>query len=186
MDNPKSTTPTTNQPPADDPSQTAAQQGAQDTTDWKAEARKWEARAKANSDAADRLKKLEDEQKTEVQRQADALAAAQAAEKALQAKIAVFEAAARLGVPAELLAGPQDDDLDAYAEKLSKWKAEHVPTSTDTTGDGKANTGGSPAPSLGRTPAGTGVLSIDEQIAAAEKAGNETLVKTLKVLKLGK
>ncbi|MBE6483667.1 MAG: hypothetical protein E7Z96_02635 [Actinomycetaceae bacterium] len=180
------TTPTNNQPPANtpSPSQAAAQQSSQDTTDWKAEARKWEARAKANSDAADRLKKLEDEQKTEVQRQADALAAAQAAEKALQAKVAVFEAAARLGVPADLLAGPQDDDLDAYAEKLSQWKAKQTPTTDTTTGDGKP--AGSPAPSLGRTPAGTGVLSIDEQIAAAEKAGNETLVKTLKVLKLGK
>lgn len=42
--------------------------GTEDTTDWKAEARKWEGRAKDNSTAAARLKELEDAQKTTEER----------------------------------------------------------------------------------------------------------------------
>ncbi|MGW5122976.1 hypothetical protein ACWEQ7_02745 [Streptomyces sp. NPDC004069] len=45
--------------------------------DWKAEARKWEARAKENSDAAQRLREIEDAQKSEQQRLAEAKDAAE-------------------------------------------------------------------------------------------------------------
>mgnify|MGYP006929311749 CR=1 FL=1 len=39
-----------------------------DTTDWRAEARKWEARAKENRDAANRLQQLEDANKSETEK----------------------------------------------------------------------------------------------------------------------
>lgn len=40
----------------------------QDKTDWKAEARKWEARAKQNSDAAARLAQIEEANKTDLEK----------------------------------------------------------------------------------------------------------------------
>ena len=45
-----------------------------DGTDWKAEARKWEQRAKDNKSAADRLAAFEESQKTEAEKLADRLA----------------------------------------------------------------------------------------------------------------
>ena len=67
---------------------------AQDTTDWKSEARKWEDRAKENKTAADELAAIKDSQLTEAQRQADALTAAQklavdSASDALRARVAL-------------------------------------------------------------------------------------------------
>ena len=47
---------------------------ATDGPDWKAEARKWEQRAKENSSAAARLQELEDAQKSELQKMQDAIA----------------------------------------------------------------------------------------------------------------
>lgn len=61
----------TDTPPADAPQE--------DTTDWKAQARKWEARAKENSAAAAKLAKLEDANKTELQKAADRATAAEKA-----------------------------------------------------------------------------------------------------------
>ena len=68
---------------------------ASDTTDWKAEARKWEQRAKANTDAADKLQALEDAQKSEAQKQQDALAAATAERDQLRLDVMRRDAAAR-------------------------------------------------------------------------------------------
>lgn len=75
--------PTQPTPPADPKPQPPAQ-GAdkgqptpQDPTDWKAEARKWESRAKENSEAAKRLAEIEDANKTEAQKNAERLSAAE-------------------------------------------------------------------------------------------------------------
>ena len=57
------------------PDNSADAEAPTDGTDWKAEARKWEARAKSNSAAAAKLAKLEDAQKTETQRLTDNLSA---------------------------------------------------------------------------------------------------------------
>ncbi len=48
-----------------------------DTTDWKAEARKWEARAKENRDAANRLQQLEDANKSETEKLTERATAAE-------------------------------------------------------------------------------------------------------------
>ena len=91
-------------------------------TDWKSEARKWEARAKANNDAAARLQELEDAQKTEAQKQAEALAEAQAKLKdyETQAQVTAWktQVSKETGVPAEALAGSSLEELTAHAEVL--------------------------------------------------------------------
>jgi hypothetical protein len=56
-------------PEAPDPAQEPpAEPSKTDDTDWVAEARKWEQRAKANKTAAEELKKIQDANKTESQR----------------------------------------------------------------------------------------------------------------------
>lgn len=70
-----SPTGTANPPKPEPPAREAEK--TEDSTDWKAEARKWEQRAKENSTAAARLAEYEDAQKTEAQRAADAQAAAE-------------------------------------------------------------------------------------------------------------
>jgi hypothetical protein len=59
-----------------------------DETDWKAEARKWEQRAKANNEAAAKLAQIEEANKTEAQKAADRLAAAE--KEAAEAKATVL------------------------------------------------------------------------------------------------
>ena len=92
--------------------------------DWKSEARKWEARAKANNDAAARLQALEDAQKTEAQKQAEALAAAQAKLAELETAKTVAEVAALKGVPADLLHGASREELEALADQLLAFKGQ--------------------------------------------------------------
>ncbi|MBS5976833.1 MAG: hypothetical protein KIA99_04435 [Actinomyces urogenitalis] len=89
-------------------------------TDWKAEARKWEERAKTNRAAAKQRDEL-----------AQALKAKDADIEALRAKVAGFEHASEVeawkrqvstdtGVPADLLRGDTLEDLQAHAEVLKK------------------------------------------------------------------
>ncbi|AJR18109.1 hypothetical protein GUY44_11960 [Pimelobacter simplex] len=59
--------PTPDPTPDPDPAQDPAP-AAEDPTDWKAEARKWEGLAKKHKSAAERLQELEDKDKTEAQR----------------------------------------------------------------------------------------------------------------------
>lgn len=58
--------------------QQAAEKPAKPEIDWKAKAREWETRAKANGTAAQRLQEIEDKNKTELQRAQDAATAADA------------------------------------------------------------------------------------------------------------
>lgn len=105
-------------------------------TDWKAEARKWEARAKdnlasarANEDAAKRLAELEDAQKTEAQKQQEALEKAQRELAELTVAKTRAEVAAAKGVPAELLSGGTQEELEASADALIAFRGEQsVPT----------------------------------------------------------
>ena len=68
---------TQNETPKPQPPARASEKPADEGPDWKAEARKWEQRAKENSTAAARLAELEDAQKSETQRAQDAQAAAE-------------------------------------------------------------------------------------------------------------
>lgn len=99
-------------------------------TDWKAEARKWESRAKENSDAAARLKEIEDAQKTEQERLAEQLQEARSTGATSQSELARLRAAlakAPAGMdPAtvltwsERLRGDTPEELEKDAEELFK------------------------------------------------------------------
>src|SRR5690606_17969818 len=56
------------------PAEAAPQEAPAQEVDWKAEARKWEDRAKKNSDAAQRLAEIEEASKTAEQKAAERLA----------------------------------------------------------------------------------------------------------------
>lgn len=107
-------------PPEGDPQ---PEQPATDTTDWKSEARKWEARAKANTDAAKRLEEIENQSKSELQKAAERAEAAerrvQEFETAQQVKQWKDEVAEATGVPAAALSGSTLEDITAHAEVLA-------------------------------------------------------------------
>lgn len=105
------------QPPAQE-----AEKG-EDGTDWKAEARKWESRAKENSTAAARLAEIEDASKTEAQRAADAQKAAEERAVAAEARALRREVALEHSLSkddAALLDGVTDEDaMRALAARLA-------------------------------------------------------------------
>lgn len=107
----------------------APQTGPQGT-DWKAQARKWEERAKANKDKAD----LWDAQQQAVptvealQAQIDEMRQAQAqAEKAAERTRALMEVSQATGVPADLLKGETAEELAASAQLVNDFVARKQP-----------------------------------------------------------
>jgi hypothetical protein len=103
--------------------------------DWKAEARKWEDRAKenlskakANETAAQRLAEIEEANKTESERTAERLAAAERRAAELEAKATRAEGAAAKGVPASLLTGNTQEELEAAADALIAFRGEQKQT----------------------------------------------------------
>lgn len=105
--------PTANPEPASDPAQ---------GTDWKAEARKWEQRAKENTEALrTREQEIEDSKKSAEQKAADALAAAQSSATEAAAKALRYEVAAEKGLDLALaarLTGSTKEELEADADAL--------------------------------------------------------------------
>lgn len=94
---------------------------AKDETDWKAEARKWESRAKENAIAAGKLTALEEAQKTEAQRleerasTAEKLAADNASD-ALRARVALEKGLT--AAQEKRLVGSTREELLADADEL--------------------------------------------------------------------
>lgn len=127
---------------AGQPSQTP--QG--DGTDWKAEARKWEKRAKDNSDAAARLKELEDRDKSEVERLTQRAAEADRRAQEAETKAVRAEVAAAKGVPVSLLSGSTKEEIEERADQLLQFKGDA--DGEKPTGDGE---GEKPTPAE-RTP----------------------------------
>ncbi|MDU3821166.1 MAG: hypothetical protein E7G59_02495 [Cutibacterium granulosum] len=93
-------------------------------TDWKAEARKWESRAKANHDAARQLAELQDAQRTDAEKLADARATIKRFEAAEQRRSWADEVSSDTGVPANLLSGDTLEAMRSSAEALTTWAAE--------------------------------------------------------------
>ena len=160
---------------------TAAQETppAQDGTDWKSEARKWEERAKANKDAADQLAALEEANKTEAEKQADLIATLKAKVEDFETRdqIAKWKAdvAESTGVPANALAGSSLEEIQAHAETLKPLIAQppNEPTPTPVVS------------TVGNQPAPPSSVPLKDQIAAAEEAGDKALVARLKAMQLG-
>lgn len=113
--------------------------------DWKAEARKWESRAKenlasakANEGAAKRLAEIEESQKTEAQKAQERLEAAEKRAAELELKAARAEVAAEKGVPANLLTGSTREDLEASAEALIAFRGTQEPPRLHVPGEGRS------------------------------------------------
>ena len=112
---PSTDTPDTT-PPVED-----RQDPAAEAAKWKAMARKHEAQAKANADAAKRLAEIEDAQKTEAQRAAEALTAAERRAAEAELKALRLEVAADKGLTtaqARRLMGSTREELESDADDL--------------------------------------------------------------------
>lgn len=106
-------------------------------TDWKAEAKKWEARAKENKTAADQLAAIEEANKTEAQKTADKLAAAEKDAADARREALKFKIAAQFSIGDEdadlFLTGTDEETLTKQAERLAqrtsdrKKNGNHVP-----------------------------------------------------------
>lgn len=114
-------------------------QGAESTTDWKAEARKWEERAKKSFEKAkayDELKARDATETERLQRQLDEATAKVAEfegehERARWAK----EISESTGVPASWLRGSTKEEMEAHAAEISKdYKRQTAPV---VSGDGQ-------------------------------------------------
>lgn len=143
-------------------------------TDWKAEARKWEDRAKANTKAAERLAEIEESQKTELQKAADRAAAAEAKATGIEARALRAEVAAAKGIPAALLSGATQQELEASADALLAFRGPATRSATPEEA-GAGNQGADIAAPKQLTREDLKSMSAS-QIMAAQKAGQ---LKTL-------
>lgn len=103
----------------------------EDKTDWKAEARKWESRAKENNTAAQKLAQLEEESKSELQKAIDRASAAELALADREAETLRLTIAARHGISGDhldLLSGSTEDELEAKAKKIASLITDSAPT----------------------------------------------------------
>lgn len=92
-----------------------------DATDWKAEARKWEARAKADHEVANKWREYEASQKTEHEKLADELARERAEAAQAKAELLRLRIASEKGITGDatkLLKGSTEDELNAEADLL--------------------------------------------------------------------
>lgn len=112
------------------PKEPTAEKPAEDSTDWKSEARKWEARAKENSAAAKRLSEIDEANKTAEQKAAERIAAAEQRAAELEVKAVRAEVANAKGVPADLLTGSTQEELEASADALIAFRNEQLSTKT--------------------------------------------------------
>jgi hypothetical protein len=105
------------------PTVDAEPQGASET-DWKKEARKWEARAKEAQtfkEQAEKWREYEQSQKSEHEKLAEKLASAEAIASEANAKLIRYEIASQKGIPADaldLLNGSTREELEVAADKL--------------------------------------------------------------------
>jgi hypothetical protein len=119
---PNETPPAAPEAPAPAPEEAEPAQ-AKPETDWKAEARKHEQRAKENAAAAAELAALKESQKTEAQKLADRVAAAEKERDDARLEALKVKVGAAKKLPAdvvELLRGDTEDELAAHADRLAE------------------------------------------------------------------
>jgi hypothetical protein len=116
------TDPAQGQPPAPTPTEPNTPPPAKAEPDWKAEARKWEQRAKENTAAAKKLAEIEEANKTEAQKQAERLAEAETAAAKAKAEALRFRVAAKHSISDEdadlFLTGTDEETLLKQAQRL--------------------------------------------------------------------
>lgn len=166
-----------------DSTETAAKAEAEASTDrpaadaeapeegWKAHARQWERRAKADRKQVESLMAaISDKDATIEGLRTEVAERQRAAERA--EKIAA--ASAEYGVPADLIRGDTDEEIAEYAKRLAEWRGETAAPVVPKLSDSGA----------GSFPARPANLSIDDQILAAQKAGDFKESSRLKAIKL--
>lgn len=168
---------------AADSSETAAKAEAEASADtpaddaeapeegWKAHSRQWERRAKADRKQVESLTDAINGKDVTIEdlraQVADLQRAAERAEK-------IAAASAEYGVPADLIRGDTDEEIAEYAKRLSEWRGETAAPVVPKLSDSGA----------GAFPARPANLSIDDQILAAQKAGDFKESSRLKAIKL--
>lgn len=169
---------------ATDSSETAAKAEAEASADtqtddadeapeegWKAHSRQWERRAKADRKQVESLTDAINGKDVTIEdlraQVADLQRAAERAEK-------IAAAASEYGVPADLIRGDTDEEIAEYAKRLSEWRGETAAPVVPKLSDSGA----------GAFPARPANLSIDDQILAAQKAGDFKESSRLKAIKL--
>ena len=139
--------------------------------DWKAHARQWERRAKADRKQVESLTDAINGKDVTIEdlraQVADLQRAAERAEK-------IAAASAEYGVPADLIRGDTDEEIADYAKRLAEWRGEAAAPVVPKLSDSGA----------GSFPARPANLSIDDQILAAQKAGDFKESSRLKAIKL--
>lgn len=151
----------------------ASQETKQDTAveDWKAHARTWERRAKADHKQLEELTEAINGKDTTIEELRSQVAALEA--QAHRAKL-IAAASSEYGVPADLIHGDTEDEIKEIARRLADWRGTTatpaVPALTDS--------------GAGVFPPRASSLSLDEQIAAAQSAGDFKLSARLKAVKL--
>lgn len=139
--------------------------------DWKAHARQWERRAKADRKQVESLMAaISDKDATIEGLRTEVAERQRAAERA--EKIAA--AASEYGVPADLIRGDSDEEIAEYAKRLAEWRGEAAAPVVPKLSDSGA----------GAFPARPANLSIDDQILAAQKSGDFKESSRLKAIKL--
>lgn len=149
----------------------APAEGAEAPEDWKAHARQWERRAKADRKQVESLMAaISDKDATIEGLRTEVAERQRAAERA--EKIAA--ASTEYGVPADLIRGDTDEEIAEYAKRLAQWRGETAAPVVPKLSDSGA----------GAFPARPANLSIDDQILAAQKAGDFKESSRLKAIKL--
>lgn len=138
--------------------------------DWKAASRKWERQSKENLRRVEELMEKINSKDATVE---ELRAQVKAFEHQAQVEEWKAKVAADLGVKAEALRGDSLEEITAHAQVLK----ELYP-------DTPASQPGPRESGAGYYPARSSTLSLDDQIAAAEKAGDHKLAASLKVSKL--
>lgn len=98
-----------------------------DRDQWKKFSRKHEDSAKANAEAATRLKEIEDAAKTAEQKALEELSTYKAQAESATSQLLKYEVANTKGIPASLLVGSTKEELEAYADALIAFKGETAP-----------------------------------------------------------
>jgi hypothetical protein len=108
-------------PAAETPEPPAQEPPTKPETDWKAEAKKWETRAKENKSAAEKLAALEESQKSEQQKLMERAEAAERDRDAMRTEALRLRIAAEKGLTpkqAARLRGTSEEELLADADEL--------------------------------------------------------------------
>ena len=138
---------------------------------WKAHARQWERRAKADRKQVESLMAAISDKDATIEGLRTEVAERQRAAERTE-KIAA--ASAEYGVPADLIRGDTDEEIAEYAKRLAEWRGETAAPVVPKLSDSGA----------GSFPARPANLSIDDQILAAQKAGDFKESSRLKAIKL--